>query len=325
MPYNGEIIARARQRLENEKTDKRSRYYANLEHAYREVPRLRQIDMDMKQNVALAVQGAFSKENGLELMAQARKVNEALQREWDALIAEHFPAGFLDETPYCPHCGDLGYVGKQMCVCLQELCRQEQLREVESLTCGMGNFEDFRLDYYSDRVDPKIGVSPRMVMEQNLRIARRFAQQFRGNLLFVGGTGLGKTFLSACLATAATKSGRSVTYESASHLFSNMEKNRFNPDEKTQQIVSRYENCDLLIIDDLGTELPGNFVTAALYNLVNDRLMAGKPMVVSTNLTVDEIRSRYSPQIASRLQGSFQGLTFIGEDIRVLKNRGVLL
>ena len=323
MPYSSEVIGRARQRLESEKTDKRSRYYANLEQAYREVPRLRQIDMAMKQNVAQAVQSAFV--DGPQKMAQAQEENERLQRQWDALVAQHFPKGFLDETPYCPHCGGLGYVGKQMCSCLQELCRQEQIREVENLSCGQGRFEDFRLDYYSDRADPKIGVSPRLIMEQNLRLARRFAQQFQGNLLFVGGTGLGKTFLSACIATAATQQGYSVTYETASHLFNNMEKHRFNPDEKTQEIVRRYEESDLLIIDDLGTELSGNFVTAALYNLVNDRLLAGKPMVISTNLTIDEIRARYSPQIASRLQGNFQGLTFLGEDIRVLKNRGVLV
>ena len=325
MPYSSEVIGRARQRLESEKTDKRSRYYANLEQAYRELPRLQQIDRIMKQNVAQAVQSAFSKENGLELMAQARKVNEALQKEWDALVAEHFPRGFLDETPYCPHCGGLGYVGKEMCACLAEFCRQEQMEEVKNLACGQGYFADFRLDYYSDRADPKIGVSPRIIMEQNLRIARRFAQQLQGNLLFVGGTGLGKTFLSACIATSAAQQGYSVTYETASHLFGNMEKDRFSPDEKTQQIVRRYAECDLLIIDDLGTELPGNFVTAALYSLVNDRLLAGKPMVISTNLTIDEINARYSPQIASRLQGNFQGLTFLGEDIRVLKNRGVLV
>ena len=82
------------------------------------------------------------------------------------------------------------------------------------------------------------------------------------------------------------------------------------------------ENCDLLIIDDLGTEMPGNFVTAALYNLVNDRLLGNKAMIISTNLNVEEAARRYSPQIASRLQGSFKGLTFVGEDIRVMKNRG---
>ena len=321
MAYSSEVIGRARQRLENENAQKKSRYAANMEQAYREVPQLRQLDSAMKQNVALAVQCALGGDS--QKIAQAQKENEALQERWDGLVAEHFPRGFLEE-PLCPRCGGVGYVGKQMCTCLAELCRQEQLKEVESLTCGKGNFADFRLDYYSDRVDPKIGVSPRMVMEQNLRLAKRFCQHFQGNLLFVGGTGLGKTFLSACVATAAAMEGRSVVYESASHLFSNLEKNRFNPDEKTQQTATRYAACDLLIIDDLGTELPGNFVTAALYNLLNDRILSGKPMVVSTNLNMQEIGTRYSPQIASRLQGNFQGLTFVGEDIRVLKNRGVL-
>ena len=322
MPYSSEVIGRARQRLENEKTEKRSRYYANLEQAYREVPELRQIDMQLKQNVAQAVQGAFTE--GIKAMELAQKENEALQARWDALVADHFPKGFLEDTA-CPHCGGLGYIGKEMCVCLAELCRQEQLEEVKKLSCGQAEFSDFRLDYYSDRIDPKIGVSPRMLMENNLRLAKRFAAAFKGNLLFVGGTGLGKTFLSSCVATAAARQGYSVTYETASHLFSNMEKHRFNPDEATQETARRYEECDLLIIDDLGTELPGNFVTAALYNLVNDRLLKGKAMVISTNLTIDEIRARYSPQIASRLQGDFQGLTFYGEDIRVLKSRGVLL
>ena len=323
MPYSSEVISRARQRLENEKTDKRSRYYANLETAYREVPRLRQIDSQMKQNVALAVQSAFAE--GPQRMAQAKTENEALQKEWDALVAEHFPKGFLDETPVCPHCGGIGYVGRQMCDCLTRLCQLEQMEELNTLPCGQARFGDFRLDYYSDRVDPQIGVSPRMVMEQNFRIAKRFAQQRSGNLLLVGGTGLGKTFLSSCIATQIALEGHSVTYETASHLFNNLEKHRFSPDEKTQQMVARYETCDLLIIDDLGTELPGNFVTAALYTLLNDRILAGKAMVVSTNLTIDEIGKRYSPQIASRLQGNFQGLTFLGEDIRVLKNRGVLV
>ena len=141
--------------------------------------------------------------------------------------------------------------------------------------------------------------------------------------MFVGGTGLGKTFLSACIANAVTDKGYSVAYESAPRLFSKLEKNRFNPDEESREAAERFNTCDLLIIDDLGTEMPGNFVTAAFYSLLNDRLLEGKSMIISTNLNVDEIAVRYSPQIASRLQGSFKGLTFVGEDIRVLKNRGV--
>ena len=115
--------------------------------------------------------------------------------------------------------------------------------------------------------------------------------------------------------------GFSVAYESAPHLFSKLEKARFHPDADTEQAVAALERCDLLIIDDLGTELPGSFVTAALYTLVNDRLLSGKPIIISTNLNMDEIRLRYSPQIASRLQGSFQLLPFVGEDIRILKSK----
>ena len=322
MPYSSEILGRARQRLERENAERSSRYNARLEQAYREIPHLRQMENQMKQNMSQAVQSAFAGDT--QKMAQAKKENEALQAQWNSLVAAHFPEGYLQE-PTCPHCGGLGYVGKQMCRCLEELCRQEQLAKVQSLACGQGEFSDFRLDYYSDRVDPKFGISPRALMEQNLRSAQRFAQQFRGNLLLVGGTGLGKTFLSACIATAATRQGYSVTYESASRLFSNLEKHRFNGNEETLQVASRYEECDLLLIDDLGTELSGQFVTAALYSLVNDRLLAGKPTVISTNLSVDGIRERYSAQIASRLQGNYQTLAFLGEDIRVLKNRGVLV
>ena len=163
-------------------------------------------------------------------------------------------------------------------------------------------------------------------MQKTYEACRRYAFGFgpdSGNLLFIGGTGLGKTFLSACIARTVADRGFSVAYETAAHLFTKLEKNRFSPDEESREAANKLTDCDLLIIDDLGTELPGNFVTAALYTLVNDRLLAGKPMVISTNLNVDEIARRYSPQIASRLQGSFLRLTFVGEDIRVLKNRGL--
>ena len=161
-------------------------------------------------------------------------------------------------------------------------------------------------------------------MARGYDICRNYAENFTpasGNLLFNGGTGLGKTFLSACIAREVAAKGYSVAYETASHLFSKLEKHRFHPDEETAQDVKRLNECDLLIIDDLGTELPGQFVTAALYALVNDRLLAGKPMVISTNLNIGEIRERYSPQIGSRLYGSFERIAFVGQDIRVLKNR----
>jgi DNA replication protein DnaC len=163
-------------------------------------------------------------------------------------------------------------------------------------------------------------------MERNFRYCRSYAASFApssGNLLFNGGTGLGKTFLSACIARAVADRGYSVMYETASRLFSKLEQARFNANDETRREAEKLHNCDLLIIDDLGTEMPGQFVTSALYSLVNDRLLEGKPMLISTNLNVDEMAKRYSPQIASRVYGGFTLLTFVGEDIRVLKNRGM--
>jgi len=163
------------------------------------------------------------------------------------------------------------------------------------------------------------------VMEKTFQTCRRYALTFTeksGNLLFSGDTGLGKTFLSACIARAVADRGYSVVYESAGHLITNLERAKFSNDENAREVCRRYNDCDLLIIDDLGTEMPGQFTTAALYNLINDRLLSAKPMIVSTNLTVDDMIKRYSPQIASRLRGSFTRVAFLGEDIRVLKNRG---
>lgn len=326
MAYSAEVVRKARQVLETAKAERTSVYRAHLQSAYQKVPRLQELDIALRKSMAVAAQAAFSQgKNAGEIMEQAKNANLSLQKERQQLIAENFPQGFLEEGPICPHCGGEGYIGTAMCDCLRELCALEQKKELALLATGDERFANFRLDYYSDRVDSNYGASPRAIMSSNFALCQKYAKNFSagsGNLLFIGGTGLGKTFLSACIAAEVAEKGYSVAYETASHLFSKLEKNRFNPDENSQEEVERLEKCDLLILDDLGTELPGQFVTAALYALVNDRLLAGKPMVISTNLNVSEIAQRYSPQIASRLQGCFTRLTFVGEDIRVQKNRG---
>lgn len=326
MAYSAEVVRRARARLAQAKEDRESENRQHLAEAYRKVPRIKQIDLELRRTMAQAAQAAFLQgSDGRELLEQVRAENLELQQEREMLAAEHFEEGYLDESPVCDKCGGSGYVGTAMCECLRELCRQEQKKEVSILSGSKETFNQFRLDYYPDRVDPQYGASPRTIMERNLQNCRRYALTFTpnaGNLLFVGGTGLGKTFLSACIARAVADRGYSVVYETASHLFSKLEQAKFNPSEEARREAARFTECDLLILDDLGTEMPGQFITAALYSLLNDRILMGKPMVISTNLNVDEMSRRYSPQIASRLHGGFQRLTFVGEDIRVLKNRG---
>ena len=327
MAYSAEVIKRARARLAEAKEDRESENRQHLAEAYAKVPRIREIDIQLRRTMAEAAQAAFIQgSDGRELLEQVRLKNMGLQQERSVLVMENFEPGYLDESPICDNCGGSGYVGSQMCECLRELCRQEQKKEISVLAGGKESFSQFRLEYYSDRIDPKYGASPKIIMEHNFKACRTYALTFSqnaGNLLFVGGTGLGKTFLSACVARAVADRGYSVMYETAGHLFSKLEQAKFNPTEETRREADKLMACDLLIIDDLGTEMPGQFVTAALYSLLNDRLRAGMPMVISTNLNVDELGRRYSPQIASRLHGDFQRLTFVGEDIRVLKNRGL--
>ena len=325
MAYSAEVVQRARQRLAQAREDRESENRQHLAAAYQRLPRLREIDIELRRTMAQAAQAAFLQgSDGRDLLEQAKQQNLALQQERQMLAETCFEPGYLDDSPLCHICGGTGYVGSNMCECLRELCRQEQKKEVSILSGSTDSFQKFRLDYYPDRIDPKYGASPRTIMERNFQCCRRYALSFSGdagNLLFVGGTGLGKTFLSACIARTVADRGFSVAYETANHLFGKLEQAKFNPSEESRREADMLLACDLLIIDDLGTEMPGQFVTAALYSLLNDRLLAGKPMVISTNLNVEEMNRRYSPQIASRLHGSFQRLTFVGEDIRVLKGR----
>lgn len=325
MGYSAEVVRRARARLAEAREERESENRQHLAYAYEQVPRLRQIDIELRRTMATAAQAAFVS-GSHEVLEEAKQASLALQREREALAMEHFEEGFLDDSPICDRCDGLGYVGSTMCQCLQELCRQEQKKELTFLSGGKESFSQFRLDYYPDFVDPKIGISPRQLMERNFRTCRTYAATFSpnaGNLLFNGGTGLGKTFLSACIARTVADRGYSVVYETASRLFTNLERAKFSNDDMARQNAERYNTCDLLIVDDLGTEMPSQFVVAALYALLNDRLMERKPVVISTNLNIAELKQRYSPQIGSRLEGNFTLLPFLGEDIRVMKNKGL--
>ena len=321
MGYSMEVMQRARARLAAAKADRESENQQNLAVAYAKVPRLREIDRQLRVTMAMAAQAVFSQGGDVQsAMEEVKQKNLALQQERQQLVHLYFEEGFLDDSPICERCGGSGYVGATMCECLAELCRQEQKKELTFLNVGRETFDQFRLDYYPERDNI------RTVMEKTYQICRKYAYSFTeksGNLLFSGDTGLGKTFLSACIARTVADRGYSVVYESAGHLFSKLERAKFSADEDAREEVKKYTACDLLIIDDLGTEMPGQFVTSALYNLVNDRLLSGKAMIISTNLNSEDLPKRYSAQIASRLRGSFMRVAFVGEDIRLKKNWGL--
>ena len=321
MAYSQEVMNRARARLAEARADRESENREHLQQSYRKVPRLQEIDRQLRLTMAKAAQAAFVQGGDVqEMMQEARRENLLLQQERAELAALYFEEGYLDDSPICDRCGGLGYVGSAMCECLAELCRQEQKKELTFLNVGKESFEQFRLDYYPEENNI------RRIMERTFQACRRYAYSFSeksANLLFSGDTGLGKTFLSACIARTVADSGYSVMYESAGHLFANLERAKFANDENARKEADKYTACDLLIVDDLGTEMAGQFVTSALYTLINDRLLSRKSTIISTNLDVESLTKRYSPQIVSRLRGDYTRVAFLGEDIRVKKNWGL--
>ena len=321
MAYTQAVLQRARARYEQAKTERAKEYEEHLRIAYRQYPRLEEIDRELRLTmVNLMANALHHGEDPVRAIEEIREQNLALQREreWILEVAE-YDEGFLDDSPICSHCGGTGYFGARMCSCLQELCRQEQRKELTSLLGnGKESFDTFRLDFYSDEYDPKLGTSARKLMHSNWNICKKFAQNFTrsaGSLLFSGATGLGKTFLSACIARQVADRGFSVMYETAIRIFSDFEDEKFGDGEPTGQ-TRRYFDCDLLIIDDLGTEMTTQFTISVLYNIVNTRMMEEKPTIISTNLLPDMLEKRYSPQIASRVTGTYRLIKFVGNDIR---------
>ena len=212
-----------------------------------------------------------------------------------------------------------------MCRCLKAYCAREQQKELSRmLDLGNQSFETFSLEWYSQAEDPALGVSPRENMDWIYRTCKRYAAAFgpgSGNLLLTGDPGLGKTFLSAAIAREASEEGFSVVYDTAVHIFDRFEARKFGREagEAVEADVDRVVDCDLLILDDLGTELTTPFVQSALYSIVNGRIVDRRATILSTNLKLDELARRYAPQTVSRIEGEYQVLPFFGEDIRRLK------
>ena len=321
MAYSDTVLSRARARLEQARQNSEEEFSHRKEEIYAAHPRLKEIELQMRATVAQVVTASFSGGDPSDAVRRAKAENLSLQEERSMIMLESgIDESDLEYVPICRDCGGTGYIGERMCSCLKELCRQEQKKELSALLAGKESFDNFRLDYYSELVDPDYGVSPRRVMTKTFELCRSYAKNFgKGaeNLLFSGLPGLGKTFLSACIARTVAEGGFSVVYDSAGKLFSDFEQEKFG--EKKSGATRKYLECDLLIIDDLGTELVTQFTQSALYQVVNTRLMAGRATIVSTNFTSEELEATYSPQLASRLLGAYRLVPFCGKDIRRMK------
>ena len=327
MAYDGSIMQRALARYDQDKQRRADELEQRRRMAFTRQPRLAEIERELRGTMGRIVTSALQKgTDPLPAIRVLRDENLELQRERaELLTAMGEPIDYLDDKPACPLCGDTGYRKGQVCDCLKKYYAREQLHELSRLLpLGEATFDSFRFDYYDDAVWPDYGTSPRANMERNFDVCRDYAQQFSkgsGNLLLSGGTGLGKTFLSACIARVVSDGGYSVVYDTAGRIFSRFEEAKFRGDAEGDADAKRCQRCDLLIVDDLGTEMTTSFVQSALYQLVNGRLMEGKATIISTNLAPEELGARYGGAVLSRLEGEYEILPFFGEDIRRLKRQ----
>ena len=327
MAYDGSIMQRALARYDQDKQRRADELEQRRRMAFTRQPRLAEIERELRGTMGRIVTSALQKgTDPLPAIRVLRDENLELQRERaELLTAMGEPIDYLDDKPACPLCGDTGYRKGQVCDCLKKYYAREQLHELSRLLpLGEATFDSFRFDYYDDAVWPDYGTSPRANMERNFDVCRDYAQQFSkgsGNLLLSGGTGLGKTFLSACIARVVSDGGYSVVYDTAGRIFSRFEEAKFRGDAEGDADAKRCQRCDLLIVDDLGTEMTTSFVQSALYQLVNGRLMEGKATIISTNLALEELGTRYGGAVLSRLEGEYEILPFFGEDIRRLKRQ----
>jgi len=328
MALDGKILRRALDRYEEENRRRAAGERRLRGEIYEKDPRIAELDALLRASVAEAASAALRTGGDPEkAIAAIEAKNLACQAERrERIAALGYPEGCIDGVPACPLCADRGFVGTRPCRCLLKVYQEEQRKELSRLLDLQGErFERFDLRYYSDRADPVTGDSPRQHMAMVLRICRSYAQTFApgsGSLFLTGAPGLGKTFLSACIASAVAEKGYSVVYDTAVNVVSYFEEARFGrrgEQEEAEADVQRCLRCDLLILDDLGSEMITALTVSAVYELLNTRLREGKSTVVSSNLSAEEIGRRYSPQIGSRLAGSFEELKFYGTDIRQMK------
>jgi len=322
MGYNRENYRKVKQMflhkhlIAEEAAQKRAREVAEKH------PDIRKID-DYLSETGLRImqeisQGKAGIEERLEML---RRENKALCEERKRLLVKYgYSPDYTDVKYECTDCSDTGYVGINMCRCMKrELWKAAIESSGLAKLIETQSFETFSFDYYKNNAEAYKNI--KTVFE----ICRSYAADFDGkkasNLLLMGKTGLGKTHLSTSIAKVIIERGFDVVYETAQNFVSDFEFERFNRDygDTSESRTARYFECDLLILDDLGTEVSNQFTISCIYNIINTRINSRKSMIINTNLTHEELQKRYADRITSRIFGEFELLYFIGTDIRQQK------
>jgi len=294
----------------------------HVEEAYQRVPRLSEIDNEI---TSLSMRKARSLLGGPKEDWNLTEAIAALSEERTALLSRYgYPEDYLQMHYDCSRCQDSGYVNGEKCICFKKasidlLYTQSNIKDI----LNENNFNNFSLEYYpEDLKSSTTGLSARETAFQAVTKAKDFISHFSDsfdNLFLYGDTGVGKTFLSHCIAKELIDQGFCVIYFSAFDLFDRFAKGTFTNDAQALEQNEHILDCDLLIIDDLGTELTNSFVASSLFLCINERLMRNKATIISTNLSLGNFAETYSERIFSRISSNYSMMKLIGNDIRIQK------
>ena len=308
---------------EEKQLHSRSQLQLKYDEVYTKLPEIKIFDESI---ATLSIDQAKRLLSGDEdALSNLKKELFVLSENRRALLKSNgYPPDYLTPSYICPDCKDSGYQDNKKCHCFRQaivklLYLQSNLREM----LNKENFDTFNLAYYSKNcIDPRSGRSSLETMRNALDTCHNFVDTFDSednNLFLYGDTGVGKTFLSHCIAKELIDSSCSVIYFSSFTLFDTMAKSKFDRDSNAKDMNEHIFNCDLLIIDDLGTELTNSFITSEFFYCINERLLRNKSTVISTNLSLESLRDIYSERTFSRITSNYTMLKITGDDIRLKK------
>ena len=287
---------------------------------YKKFKRAKDIELQLSRTAIDSAKAILSGASAKEKLTELKNKNLALQKELETLlITANLPLDYLNIKYKCADCKDMGYVDGVMCDCLKSLIKKITYKNLNKLSpLSLSTFEAFNTDLYPDK-NSAYGVNVKSHMEKIFNFCKNYANTFNKNsenLFLQGATGLGKTHLSLAIANSAINSGYNVIYTSTPNILSKLENEHFSHNFQDEETEKHLIGCDLLILDDMGTEFQTSFSSAMIYNIINSRIMFQKPTIISTNLSVKEIQSAYSKRLVSRIMGNYKRLFFLGNDIR---------
>ncbi|MBQ7740505.1 MAG: ATP-binding protein [Eubacterium sp.] len=320
MAYSKEMYIKAERILENRKKTAESEALLRSEEIKAKIPELAKIQSELAKIGIEISRLLFYKDNAPQRLEELKSKSLALIEKRNKLLNENgLDENVLKPDYTCAACEDKGFIENRMCSCMKQVLKDLMRKEISKLApIDSCTFDNFDTSLY-DNTTLENGINPREKAERALGASRKYAQNFSReskNLLFLGATGLGKTHLSLAIANVVINRAYSVCYGTSYNICEDLRNESFGRTDYITYTKNKVLDADLLILDDLGTETDNQYNTASISNIINSRMLSGKPTVISTNYEYDELLEKYDQRVASRLTGEYITITLFGKDIR---------